>query len=187
MVSDFDQAQALIKRVMEGVGGSADAYETPSAEVVSDLDLPTDGNVEDMEPKGEESCVGGLIDWIAWGKRLVTVSDHPITNEYQYKGSVEGFSELLAIHRGLLKSWTHDQPQMVKLDTGTYPTSKPTSIAGWQLLDTAKDRLYLQEDVSGSYDVVHPDDLFFWVLRPDDRQNDLGYIQLGYVFMRKKE
>jgi len=177
---DFDQASALISRLLEGVGGSADAYAAPVAPSV-----PTEATTFNSEPLpcDDGICVDGEAqapedgrDW--W------INPDPVTDDYEVVGAVEDSAELKVIWEAIHDSFYEDVPKSVKLDTGTYQTEKQTG-GTWLLKDTVKDRLYCQEHVHGVYSIVDPDDIFIWVLSLSNRDADLGYMHEGWVFLHK--
>ncbi len=189
MVRDFNQASALIKRLMEDVGGSADAYEQPlsSPGVVEgepvgpvSLDLPDPAPIED----DCGVCVDGTIDWEEVGDRVWT-NPPPVSDEYQHVGVVEDSPELLAIHKGFEQARFTGQPRQVSIESGTYPITKAPASSEWELIDTVKDRLYLSAWPAMYNNIVAEEDLFIWVMPESDTDVDLGYIHMGYVFMHK--
>ena len=206
VVKDYNQARALIKRVMEGMGGSADAYEEPLSESKEVAPLlggdPTwtqSGRPQGTPPaeeiltlpqgqEGEIDCIDGIVDWDKVGDRIWT-SPPPITEHYQSKGVVEDSQELLAIHKGFEKARSTGQPQVVQLETGMYQIEKTMPTSGWILKDPVKSRNYVQEtNYLGLDRAVSEQDLFIWVIFPSNNHDvDLGYIHMGYVFLRKQE
>lgn len=198
-VKDFDQAAALVRRLMEDAGGSADAYEKPlpssnptrdSEQAEETCFLPDSllgpqefGSQEEEEDDG--SCADGMVDWDAVGNRVWT-NPPPVDDGYSPKGVVEDSEELLAIYKGFEKARRTNEPQAVRLETGVYQIERPWKLEkNWKLIDPVKDRLYLAEDVSGTFDIVSSEDLFIWVMPDSNRDGDLGYIHMGYVFLRK--
>ena len=209
-MKDFNQAQALIKRLMEGVGGSADAYGQPEVQppvttpamtatparkmpTLPDLGtllqpqplLPTTrADEEGKFDEGYDICLEGMTD-----DRDTPVGGMPsISPEYVPAGVVESSVELKAVFNGFLRAIATGQPQPVKLESGTYQVLRPTSRLGWELHDIGKDYLYLQEIGGYSLAVIphaNEDDLFIWVMRASNHDLDLGYIHEGYVFLHK--
>ena len=185
----FDQAGALISRLMEGVGGSADAYEEPLSDPGPVKDEPEQPDNADTEFTGlqlldDDVCADGMVDWEEVGDRCWT-SPPPVTDEYQFHGVVEDNEELLAIFKGFEKARRKGETQMVTIETGTYPVEKRSAYSGWTLVDTVKDRLYYEEHPSAFSDIVDEEDLFLWVTPESDQDVNLGYIHMGYVFTQK--
>ncbi len=200
MVKDFGQASALIKRLMEDVGGSADAYEEPLSspgrveeEPVGPAILEDETPEELVDPASVEDfpeeddcgvCVDGTIDWEEIGDRVWT-NPPPVSDEYQSAGVVEDSAELLSIYKGFERARFSGEPQMVSIETGTYQIERAHQDSDWQLVDTVKDRFYIAEWPPTYNDVVAEGDLFIWVMPESDHDVDLGYIHMGYVFMHK--
>lgn len=211
-MKDFNQAQALIRRLMEGVGGSADAYGQPEVQppvatptmaaaparkmpVIPDLAAllqaqpqplpaqPADMSADEEIDEGYDICLEGMTD----DERDIPVGGMPpIDANYTPSGVVESSAELKAVFDGFLRAIATGQPQPVKLESGTYQVLRPTSRLGWELHDVAKDYLYLQETGVGTLGgFVNEDDLFIWVMRASNHDVDLGYIHEGYVFLHQ--
>jgi hypothetical protein len=185
--TNFNQAEALIGRLMERVGGSSDAYEEPLSApgVVEEEPAPTLAKTSEA-PEDDitgEVCTDGTVDWEAFGDQVWT-NPPPVSDDYQPRGVVEDSEELLALYKGFQKALETGNPQIVTIESGMYQIEK-SAPGVWQLKDLVKDRLYIQEDVSGHYDVVDPTDLFFWVVLASDADVDLGYVHMGYIFLRK--
>jgi len=193
------QADALIKRLMEGLGGSADAYEEcPKStglvveEVVIDVvveeedlvkDTP-DADDQDLLGDDEDLCITGDVDWDEVGNRVWT-NPPPITDEYTSAGVVEDCDELLVIYEGFEEARSSGQPQLITLETGSYEVVKPSSSSNWRLQDTVKDRFYAESHPAQYLGVVDEQDLFIWVTPGSEPCVDLGYIHMGYIFTRK--
>ena len=207
MSQSFNQAQALIKRTLEGVGGSADAYEeqplAPS-QGMPDISHLLGGVVE------EETVVNGELlgapsdsteallarlsdpdeqcahqhDWPEEGE-LWTDPD-PISDGYVIHGVVENCGELKEVWEAFCLAATTGEPQMVKLESGPFPLM-PNPEVGWQLTDTVKDRLYILGRPSQDAELrekLEQGETHIWV-RTSKGGADLGYIQEGYVFLKK--
>lgn len=186
---DFDQAGALIKRLMEGVGGSADAYEEPIVgpvreEPASRAPEPPVDDEDTTVSFGEDIgiCVDGEVELPE--DRSWWTNPPPITDEYEPFDVVEAAEELKAIYEAIVNSLETDEPQPVQLETGQVMTERQHGRT-WVVKDTVKDRLYCQENSGGMYDVVDEDDTFIWVMQISDHDVDLGYIHEGYVFLHK--
>lgn len=184
MTRDFNQAQALVKRLMEGMGGSADAYAPDSPE-------PQAGNVapdpiETALPEPTEDCLEGALDWQALEGQLWTNPDPIDADRYEAYGVIEDSEELKAIYEAFRRCLRSGQPESVKLETGTYQLRKPTPKTGWELVDTVKDRLYMQQvDVHILGATAEDAEVFIWVAPASNPDQDLGYIHEGYVFLHK--
>lgn len=188
VVHNFDQAQALIDRLMESVGGSADAYESHTLEFLADKssladrkkDLVFQTLVTDLPTL---DCLDGdAKDFTREELKGLWCSPPPITPEYQTHGVVEDAGELKLIFEGLEKSAKSEQSVTMNIDSGTHNTEAIFG-GGWSVTDKVKDRLYILETGVCHYDVVNPEDTFIWVLQASDQDICLGYIHEGYVFM----
>ena len=184
---NFDQANALISRIMENAGGSANAYEDLVAEKPEPVQevpetTPAEPEITDEDRlDGGDICVNGIA--ILPEGRTWFGSPPAIDEAYEPKGIVDEAGELLAVYEALCESVDVGTPRDAKLESGTYRTE----LGGhnWMLKDPVKDRLYYQEDVSSTYEVIHEGDIFIWVMQISDNDADLGYIHEGFVFLHK--
>jgi hypothetical protein len=206
-MKDFNQAQALINRLMEAHGGSADAYASPVAPTSAPTAKPTTSRMpvipdlaafsrlQTPDPvvnapvptdEDDEECIDGTIDWEGLGDRVWT-SPPPIDEDrYVAHGVVEDAEELDALYQGFRNAIKTGQPQSVKLESGIYQVLRHAHHLGWELRDSSKDRLYLQETgLANLAGFVEDTDTFIWVMTASNHDDDLGYIHEGYVFLHK--
>ena len=151
---NFNQASALIKRLMEDVGGSVDAYEQPlnSTGLVLEEEQPSSEPQAEEATLDQDSCFDGILDFRRVGDKKWT-SPVPITDEYECGGVVEDHEELLALYLGFEQAIRTGKPQLAVLDSGTYPIEKTSRQGGWELRETIKNRVYCQETSTGTYSV----------------------------------
>jgi hypothetical protein len=89
----------------------------------------------------------------------------------------------MAVYNGFLEARDQNQPQTITLETGQYQIERAANEGRWQLHDTAKDFLYLQ-DHPVEHLVVKASDMFIWVQTFEAPVRILGYIHMGYVMIR---
>jgi len=201
---------------MEGVGGSADAYEEPTGKTETPQpdhgltieDLPsarTIGmgddaappedpneiitNPEDGPPPWEPKFEGDLDESCAFGLETYEGAPEPISDAYECAGTTMDSEELMAVWCSMQMASLNGLLQPVALDTGHYNLERCMGHEpGWKVVDTGKDREYISEPNRCMPELadVPEDHLFIWVLDSNDRDGDeLGYIQNGWVFLRK--
>ena len=184
----FDQVQALISRLMERVGGSADAYEPPAASELSPLKkkclLPEDDPVRRASEEDLPlDCLGGEAKSLTAEELAgLWICPLPISDDYAIHGVVEDAGELKPIFEAIEQSLIFGKHVTVALESGSYATQKGVS-GGWKLIDPVKDRCYITQTMRG-YEAVAEGDTFIWVMQESDHDVDLGYLHEGYVFLR---
>ncbi len=184
----FDQVQALIKRMMEGIGGSATAYEPPVATSPTPLQEETELPEDDPVRRASEEdlpldCLSGEAKSLTAEELAgLWVCPHPISDDYTIHGVVEDAGELKPIFDALEQSAIFGKHVTVALESGNYATQKVVS-GGWMLIDPVKDRRYVSQ-TTPCHEVVAEGDTFIWVRQESDHNVDLGYLHEGYIFLR---
>lgn len=187
----FDQATALIARLMEGVGGSADAYEPPVAPTPASTQEPRQLPEDDPVLRASKEdlpldCLGGEAKSLTAEELAgLWIYPLPISDDYLIQGVVEDAGELKPIFEALEQSIISGKHVTVALESGSYATQKGANGLGWILIDPVKDRRYVQQIETGAaFKGVDEGDTFIWVMQESNHDVDLGYIHEGYVFLR---
>jgi hypothetical protein len=193
MSEKFDQAQALVKRLMEDVGGSADAYEPP----LDPSGAPNEPGEEETEVSGSsddadlgiwtasaptsdyepEECADGDIQWPPEG--VCWTNPDPVNDNYVSRGVVEDHAELLSLWKAFEAAIETGESQEAEMDSGPLNVEVSQTSPLISLEDTVKDRCYLYDCRGAAAGII-----MIWVNTLSTRA-DLGYIQDGYVFLRK--
>jgi hypothetical protein len=187
---DYNQAAALINRLLEVHGGSINAYEEPLQEPEPDPPSPLDrifgplpeGALPKVADNEESDCLDGLWD-------RISNAPPPVSDEYEFWGVDHDSPELTVIYAGFETARQTGQPQIVALETGQYILDRNPTTGGWQLEDTVKGRFYSTEVLPGARfgPKAKEGDLFIWVMPTSNKDVSLGYIHQGYVFLLKEE
>ena len=204
MKGSFDAANSQVRRLMEVLGGSADAYEPPREDptrpppgeekpnpflsagrpdhglvVVDEPEGVFLGEPEDHQPTAddEHECAFGL------GEADAVEAPPPLDESYAYHGLSAACGELAAVRRGFSLAAGEDTPRSIQLDSGSYQMHKLPE-GCWVLDDTGKSKRYLEEigNLAGHRKV---DDVFVWVQDLKDPERDFGYIHECFVFVKK--
>jgi len=200
MQTSFERAQSEVGRMLEDLGGSANAYEqakTRSAqadvnpfqnpEPLDTSDHPHDdepetlfgGTGDDSRPVDEALCGGSVEEPRGFSPFP------PISERYELVGNVEDMGELSDLFDAFVHASLTKEPGEVKMQTGTYEILCTEN--GWCLLDGAKGLRYLLDDgeASNMDPDVQLDDTVVWVIRARD-DADLGYIHQGWVYHNRE-
>lgn len=131
-----------------------------------------------------DDCLDGVIEWDAFIGRWWTNPD-PISPEYERVGVVEDSEELRAIYKAFELARQSGQPKDVQVGTVLHQMIK-TDVGAWELRDTTKGRIYIEETGRDLPEVYDPEShLLIWVVRESDPSLRLGYVLEGYVFKRR--
>lgn len=189
MKKDFVNANDQVRRLMEVIGGSSNAYDKEE-EITSSV-LSTSSAIHsnpfaskvdplDKEESEQDIKVEELLTMCGTGMDEYPPPD-PLSNDYVYHDIVNNCGELYPLWVAFTKVRETGQTKEANLDSGTYSIDHLNG--SWILLDFVKHRKYLLEsgNLSGH---LAPDDQFVWVMLLDlDTHKDFGYIHNGFVFL----
>jgi len=207
MKGSFDDADNQVSRLMEVLGGSADAYEAPQPapreQQAPDTKKPNPfGDPNEGSEDSNSDPLAGIIgdeptpaeeaqvsEDESWDCGYMLDSDRPsrpapLDGTYSYHAIVEDCGELKSIWDAFVEVIVDQQPKQVTLDSGTYEIIQTPPQGLWALVDTFKDRKYLLEagNLTGH---LKPGEKFIWVKSLTEVGRDFGYIHQGYVFLHK--
>ena len=211
MKGSFEDNNRQVRHLMEAIGGSANAYEEPSAPKETPAPTPTKPNPFEDPASETETITSALLagtsgeeptpedearatEETLGGTHLVLGDEEvddmegepplPLNPDYERSADVEEGGELAAIWDGFTWVDAASKPREIQMDSGP-ATIHRTAEGAWVLEDLEKNRKYLKEEGTLDGHLRPGKDVLIWVSGLSNFHPDLGYIHNGYAFLRK--
>ena len=193
----FSQVNAKIRRTLEGIGGSADAYE--------EIPIPTKSSWETASkragvvetsfspPKAQAKKNEAFTESPDWLKDDTDWNDFEDLSppsidpdSFEVKGTIDDVGELNEVHTALFMASEGRKNAQAELETGKYSTFESGN--DFHVEDTVKGIRYTL--VKRNLDTLCPgivdsDTNFIWVTRMNDNHR-IGYIHENHYFVTKQ-